>query len=104
MKIPPAEFEATVCFYQDVVGLPQLDSHRPHHVFQFGSSFLWLDCVPGVHQTEIWLELLTSDTAIADDYLSRSGVERCDSVEELPPGFDGFWVRSPTSVVHLITR
>ncbi|MBE7497714.1 MAG: hypothetical protein HS117_22445 [Verrucomicrobiaceae bacterium] len=103
MKVPPAEFDATLLFYRDVVGLPQSESHRPDIVFQFGSSLLWLDRAPELQQTEIWLELLTSDTTLAAEHLSRSGVERCDSVEKLPPGFDGFWVRSPASIVHLIT-
>jgi catechol 2,3-dioxygenase-like lactoylglutathione lyase family enzyme len=103
MKIPPAEFEETLRFYRDVLGLPQLDSHRPDNVFQSGSSLLWLDCVPDLSRTEIWLELLAPDTVTAAEHLSRWGVERCDSVEKLPPGFDGFWVRSPASVVHLVT-
>jgi hypothetical protein len=47
--------------------------------------------------------LLTPDTAIAAEQLSRSGVERSDSVEVLPDDFDGFWIRSPASVVHLVT-
>ncbi len=103
MKIPASEFDATLHFYRDVAGLRQLDSYRPDNVFQFGSSLLWLDCVPHLQRTEIWLELLTSDTAAAAQHLSRSGVERCDSVETLPLGFNGFWVRSPASIVHLIT-
>lgn len=103
MKIPPSEYQTTLQFYRDVIGLPQLDSYRPDSVFQFGSSLLWLDSTPEVEKSEIWLELIASDTAIAAEYLSRSGVERCDSVENLPPGFDGFWIRSPASIVHLIT-
>jgi hypothetical protein len=103
MKIPLADYESTLRFYRDVVGLPQLDSYKPDNVFQFGPSLLWLDCMPELKQTEIWLELLASDTTLASDYLSRAGVERCDSVEKLPPGFNGFWIRSPASTVHLIT-
>ena len=103
MKIPVGEFEATVRFYREVVGLPELEAYRPDCVFQFGASLLWLDCRAEIEQTEIWLELLTPDTGLAGEYLARAGVERCDSVEALPPGFDGFWVRSPASVVHLIT-
>ena len=104
MKVPPAEYEATLRFYRDVIGLPHLDSYKPDSVFQFGSSLLWLDCVPDLQRTEVWLELLTLDTALAAEHLSRAGVERCDAVEKLPPGFDGFWVRSPAAVVHLITK
>ncbi|MCX6854589.1 MAG: hypothetical protein NTV80_06755 [Verrucomicrobia bacterium] len=104
MKIPSAEFEATLRFYRDVVGIPLLDAYSPDHVFQYGSSLLWLDSVPGMERTEIWLELLTQDTTLAGEHLARAGVERCDAVEQLPRGFDGFWIRSPASVVHLITR
>jgi catechol 2,3-dioxygenase-like lactoylglutathione lyase family enzyme len=104
MKIPLAEYEATLRFYRDVVGLPLLDAYSPDHVFQYGSSLLWLDSVPDIERTEIWLELLTPDTAMAGEHLARSGVERCDAVEPLPAGFDGFWIRSPASVVHLLTR
>lgn len=104
MKIPLAEYEATLRFYRDVVGLPLLDAYSPDHVFQYGSSLLWLDAVPDIERTEIWLELLTPDTAVAGEHLARSGVERCDAVEPLPAGFDGFWIRSPASVVHLVTR
>ena len=27
---------------------------------------------------------------------------RCDDIEPLPPGFRGFWVSSPASIVHLV--
>ncbi len=103
MKIPPVEYEATLRFYRDVVGLPLLDAYRLDHVFQYGSSLLWLDSVPDIERTEIWLELLTQDTAIAGEHFAQTGVERCDAVEPLPAGFDGFWIRSPASVVHLVT-
>jgi hypothetical protein len=103
MKIPPFEYEATLSFYRDVIGLPLLDSYSPDNVFQYGSNLLWLDCMPELEQTEVWLELLTPDTAVAAEHLSRSGVKRSDSVEVLPVGFDGFWIRSPASIVHLVT-
>ena len=103
MKIPLVEYEATLRFYRDVVGLPLLDEYSPDHVFQYGSILLWLDSVSGLERTEIWLELLTPDTAIAGEHLAQSGVMRCDDVEPLPAGFDGFWIRSPASVVHLVT-
>lgn len=102
MKIPPGLYEATLQFYRDVVGLPLLNAYSPDHVFQYGPSLLWLDSVPGMERTEIWLELLTSDTAVAGEHFARWGVDRCDAVEPLPAGFDGFWIRSPASVVHLV--
>ncbi len=102
MKIPPGLYDATLRFYRDVVGLPLLNAYSPDHVFQYGPSLLWLDSVPGMERTEIWLELLTLDTAVAGEHLARCGVDRCDAVERLPAGFDGFWIRSPASVVHLV--
>lgn len=104
MKIPAAEFDATVRFYRDVVGLPLLDGYGPDTVFQYGASVLWLDCVRDLERAEVWLELLTPDLAAAAQHLDRAGVVRCDAVEPLPAGFDGFWIRSPASVVHLVTR
>ena len=34
--------------------------------------------------------------------LGEAGVVRCDDIEPLPPGFRGFWVSSPVSIVHLV--
>jgi hypothetical protein len=71
-------------------------------VFEFGANRLWLDRVPALSQAELWLELQVNDTRKAAHHLESAGVVRCDEVEALPAGFDGFWVSSPAAVVHLV--
>jgi catechol 2,3-dioxygenase-like lactoylglutathione lyase family enzyme len=102
LKVPPHQFEETLRFYRDAIGLRQLDDHLPSHVFEFGANLLWLDRVEAMTHTEIWLELRTPDTNSAAARLERSGVVRCDAVEHLPEGFDGFWICSPGNIVHLV--
>jgi catechol 2,3-dioxygenase-like lactoylglutathione lyase family enzyme len=102
MKIPPHLYEATVRFYRDVVGLRQLEKHLPFVVFEFGANQLWLDNVPALSQAEVWLELATDDLTAAAQYLNQANVVRCDEIEPLPEGFDGFWIANPASIIHLI--
>ena len=45
IKIPPHEYEATVQFYSEVLGLPRLSDHDPEIVFDFDGKNLWLDRV-----------------------------------------------------------
>ncbi len=71
-------------------------------MFEFGSNLLWLDRVETITQAEVWLELHTPDTAKAAKHLDESNVVRCDTVEKLPEGFDGFWISSPANIVHLV--
>lgn len=102
LKLPPSVFDATLVFYRDVLGLPMLEQHRPNHVFQFGGNVLWLDRVEGLSQAEVWLEVIAPDTAAAKKHLAAHSIVRCDEIEALPEGFDGFWVLSPASIVHLV--
>jgi catechol 2,3-dioxygenase-like lactoylglutathione lyase family enzyme len=104
MKLPPHVFDATVQFYRDVLGLKELTSHAPSVGFEFGSNNLWLDRVPGISQAETWLEVVTSDIDAASQHLELAGVVRCDDIEPLPPGFQGFWISSPASIVHLVCQ
>ena len=102
LKLPPHEFDSTVKFYRDVLGLKQLPDHLPAVVFEFGPNQLWMDKVATMTQAEVWLELRTPDTAAAALHLDKQYVTRCDAVEELPDGFDGFWISSPANIVHLV--
>ncbi len=102
MKIPSHQFDATVRFYRDIIRLPHLGRHGDSEVFELGAMRLFLDPVPHLSQAEIWLDLETPDTDAAARYLEDSGIPRCDGVEELPHGFDGFWVVNPAGIVHLI--
>lgn len=104
LKVPPAQWEATVRFYRDIVGLrPFRDRTAESPSFRFGSCRLWIDRVPGLSQAEIWLHLTTVNTARAARRLRRAGVTRCDEIESLPEGFDGFWISNPAGLVHLVS-
>ncbi len=104
MKIPPHEFAATLSFYRDVLGLRLIEEEKPSIVFDFAGKRLWLDEVPHLSQAEVWLEITTDDTAAADAYLKERKIVRCDGVETLPEGFDGFWISNPAGIVHLVSR
>lgn len=104
MKVPPHVYEATVRFYRDVLSLNEIRTYAPSVVFEFGSSNLWIDRVPGISQAEIWLEVITNDLETASDVLAEAGAVRCDEIEPLPPGFQGFWISSPASIVHLVCK
>ena len=104
MKIPSGEWSQTVAFYRDSLGLEVLDSLPESVVFQFGSQRLWIDLCSKLAHAEVWLEVIVDsfdDTAKA---LSVGGIERCDEVEPLPPGFRGFWIRNPAGLVHLVVE
>ena len=102
MKVPPHQYEATVRFYRDVVGLKPLEGFGTAIGFEFGANHLWIDRVTTVSQAEIWLELATSDTAKAAQRLATEGVARCDEIEALPQSLDAFWISSPAQIVHLV--
>jgi catechol 2,3-dioxygenase-like lactoylglutathione lyase family enzyme len=104
MKVPPHLYEATVRFYREVLGLKEITKHAPSVAFEFGSSQLWIDRVPGMSQAEIWLEVVTDDLAAAAEQLKAAGVVRCDEIEPLPEGFEGFWISSPALIVHLVCQ
>ena len=96
MKVPPHEHEATVVFYRHVLGLEELTDEISDATprFKFGDKVLWIDRVPGISQAEIWLEICTDDPNEASGYLAQQGVIRCDQIERLPEGFNGFWISS----------
>lgn len=107
MKVPPHQWESTVRFYRNTLGLPELDnpfSSGPESVgFAFGPNRLWVDCVPGMSQAELWLQLTTADTAAAAGHLAAEGVARCDEIEPLDTP-TAFWISSPASIVHLVSE
>ena len=103
MKLPLPQYEATVAFYRDVLGLEPLDTHPPAVGFRFGDKNLWLDRCPGMGQTEVWLEIVCDDLQAAAAHLQAHGVARCDAIEPLG-ALPGFWISSPASVVHLVCK
>lgn len=103
MKVPPHQYDATVQFYRDVLGLAELPTPGDAGTsFAFGAMRLWIDRVPTMTQAELWLEVITNDPAAAARTLAAAGVVRCDAVEPLPEGFAGFWITNPAAVVHLV--
>jgi catechol 2,3-dioxygenase-like lactoylglutathione lyase family enzyme len=106
IKIPPHEWEKTVAFYRDILGLPVIENNLPSAtptvVFQFGNNQLWVDRVETMSQAEIWLEVNTSDITASAQHLQQAGVVRRDEIE--PLGFEAFWVSNPAGIIHLISR
>lgn len=102
MKVPPHQYDETVRFYRDVIGLAQIGGHEPAVGFHFGANQLWIDQAPGMSQAEIWLEIVMDDKDAAADHLAKAGIARRDEIEPLGPDFNGFWVSSPSSIIHLV--
>jgi catechol 2,3-dioxygenase-like lactoylglutathione lyase family enzyme len=109
MKVPPHQWETTVQFYRDVLGLRVIDhdpaeTATPTIVFEFGANNLWIDRVDGISQAEIWLEVGTDDVDAAAAYLSSAGIVRRDEIEPLGEGFPGFWISNPAAIIHLVVK
>ncbi|NKL99953.1 VOC family protein [Rhizobium leguminosarum] len=101
MKVPPHQYQATVAFYRDVIGLKQI-GEGDAALFALGPIRLWIDEVPAMSQAELWLELMTPDLERAAAHLERAGVIRCDSIEALPEDLRGAWIVNPAGIVHLV--
>jgi hypothetical protein len=103
MKVPPDQYDATVSFYRDLLGLEQVGGPGGDAVgFVFGANNLWIDRVEAMSQAELWLEIVTDDTTRAAEVLDGAGVPRRDEIEDLGGGFDGYWISSPCSIIHLV--
>jgi catechol 2,3-dioxygenase-like lactoylglutathione lyase family enzyme len=102
MKVPERHYAATLAFYRDILGLPVRHEGGSGAVIDLGPIRLWLDRVAHQSQADIWLELIVDDTEAASRHLARHGVTRCDEVEALPGGFDGFWIAAPAGTIHLV--
>lgn len=102
MKVPPHQYEATLAFYRDVVGLKPYDEKAPARGFELGPNRLWIDEAPMLSQAEVWLELFVEDFPDAATRLAKAGVVRCDAIEPLEKGFRGGWIMNPANVVHMV--
>jgi predicted enzyme related to lactoylglutathione lyase len=102
MKVPPHQFEETVRFYREVVGLEPFDEKPPAIGFKLGPNRLWIDKAPMYSQAEVWLELFTDDHKAALAHFEDAGVVRCDEIEPLPEGFEGGWIANPANIVHMV--
>ncbi|MDQ0997734.1 catechol 2,3-dioxygenase-like lactoylglutathione lyase family enzyme [Phyllobacterium ifriqiyense] len=104
MKVPPHQYEATVAFYRDIIGLEPLTNHLPYVGFHFGSNQLWIDKAPGLSQSELWLEIAADNVGAAAGDLAEAGIVRCDEIEELPEGHKDFWITSPCQIIHHVSQ
>ena len=58
MKVPPHQYDATVAFYRDLLGLKPIGGPGGDAVgFEFGPNNLWIDKVSAMSQAELWLEI-----------------------------------------------
>lgn len=103
MKVPARLYDATVAFYRDTLGLAVLETAPSSTMFAFGPMRLWIDRVEHQVHADVWLEVVASDTAAAVVHLAAAGATRCDEVEPLPDGFDGFWIAIPSGAIHLVS-
>ena len=104
MKVPPHRWDDTVTFYERTLNLPVRSREPASVAFEFGPSVLWVDRVEHLSRAEVWLEVIDDDVAAAAARLESQRVVRCDAVETLPTGFEGFWIVNPADVVHLVVR
>jgi len=108
IKVPPHEYEQTVAFYKDVLGLILKEASSPDNfesiTFEFGGKNLWIDKNSRISQAEIWLEIETDNIEEAEAYLKTMGCVRRDEIESLPSDFQGFWIRSSSNIIHLVNH
>jgi len=108
IKVPSHEYEQTVAFYKDVLGLTLKEASSPDNfesiTFEFGEKNLWIDKISGISQAEIWLEIETDNINEAQAYLKAMGCAERDDIEPLPSDFRGFWISSPSNIIHLVTQ
>ena len=103
MKLPPHHFDSAVRFYRDTLGL-KVEDHGESKLVEFGPIRLWLDRCPQFSQTQLWLEVVASNTDAAAKHLGDEKGVRCDAIENLPEGFRGFWIASPAGIVHIVSE
>jgi predicted enzyme related to lactoylglutathione lyase len=107
IKVPPHQFEATVSFYRDVLGLSQVNGSGQNQyesvAFEFGGKNLWIDKISTLSQAEIWLEITTDNIENAAAHFKEHGIIRRDEIEPLPDNYKGFWITSPSNTIHLIS-
>jgi len=108
IKVPPHEYEQTVAFYKEVLGLVPKEMSSPDNfeskAFEFDDKNLWIDKISGISQAEIWLEIETDNIDEAEAYLKAMGCTRRDEIEPLPSGFRGFWISGPSNIIHLVNQ
>lgn len=96
IKVPKYKYDETVRFYQYVLSLSVKEREENYTAFDFGEITLWIDCMDHYAQSDVWIELFTSDLNKASTHLHQHSVSRRDEVEEQ---LNGFWVSDPTGTI-----
>ena len=108
IKVPTHEFEKMVNFYKVILGLKPKEANSPESfesaTFEFGDKNLWIDKVSSISQAEVWLEIETDNAVKAKAYLKEQGCIIRDEIEPLPSNFNGFWLSSPSNIIHLVNE
>lgn len=106
MKIPPEKYDETVAFYRDILLFDVEEVPITHsavlatHRLEFGQNILWLDCVEGITDSKISLEICAEDIESATNYLRVNDVTICDGVEEIDPSMH--WIEDPAGNIFLL--
>jgi hypothetical protein len=103
MKLPPHQYEETIRFYRETLGLDVKQTSDNSHAVDYGPIRLWLDRCPTASHAELWLDIGTNDTKAAAKHLAAQGVTRCDAIEKLPKDFDGYWIANSAGIVHIVS-
>jgi len=103
IKVPFHLYNQTIEFYRDILGLKVLEENQNGFQFKFGEISLYIDKVEHLSQAEVWLEIRVNSIELASKYFDEKRITRCDKIEKLPKDFKGFWVLSPSNIVHLIS-
>jgi predicted enzyme related to lactoylglutathione lyase len=105
IKVPGPQYESTVAFYRDVLGLPleRRDDHS--HAFTFGDGRrLWIDRMPALPRGDVWLEIAVDDLDAAREHFERHGVVLRPEVEPLAPSLRAFWASDPSGAIVLVSE
>ncbi|CAM4451968.1 VOC family protein [Nocardia ninae] len=110
MKLPRAQFDRTVAFYRDTLGMEVTDNSGEavaegviqSAAIQFGPVTLWLDRVDNYARADLWLELFTDDVDRATEHLAAHGVPVQDELEPLPSTMKAHWISNPVGIPHIV--
>ncbi len=101
MKVPPQRWQEALGLCGKSLGLERIESLAPAVVFALGENRLWVDAVDKLNEVEVWLEFQTDSAATAATLLGRTDVVRRESIEPLPRGFQGLWIKTRADFLGL---
>jgi hypothetical protein len=100
IKVPQHQWDDTVAFYRDKVGLSVVHVLKTSIGFAFGSMTLWIDRVPHQSRGDVWLEVLSDDPDAAIDHLGSPLRDELETLERVT----GHWTSDPAGTVLLVRR